>query len=110
MNESNQLDIFKESVKRERIERDNALDRLEVSRSYLINLARDFAEKLELAKGRVTSSEVLFLLRSQVPEMVQNVDPRFMGAVFRKGWERIGFEATGSHCRPVSIWRRKVAA
>jgi len=100
-----QLKLFKESVKIQRVKRDCALDHLEVTRLYLINLARDLAARLAKMKGTVTSSEVLFLLRSEVPEMLEKVDPRFMGAVFRSGWIRVGFEHTGSHCRPVSRWR-----
>lgn len=105
-----QLHLFRESRKAERKKRDSSLDRLEVTRSYLINLAKDFALRLFRAKGCVTSSEVLFLLRSEVPEMLDGIDPRFMGAVFRNGWVRIGYEPLGSHCRPVAVWRLKDVA
>jgi hypothetical protein len=110
MSEVNQLNLFRESVKKERVKRDVTLDRLEVTRSYLINLGRDLAVKLARLKGVVTSSEVLFLLKHQVPEMLDGIDPRFMGAVFRKGWIKVGYESTGSHGRPVSRWMLKEAA
>lgn len=105
-----QFELFKERQKRERVKRDDALDRLEVTRAYVLNLARDIARKLEQEKGSVSSSEVLFILRAEIPEMLEGIDPRFMGAVFRNGWTRAGYELTGSHCRPVSIWKRKAAA
>lgn len=90
------------------MKRDEALDHLEVRRLYLINCADDIARKIAKEKGSVTSTEVLEILRDELDEeMLIGVDMRFMGAVFRsgKGWIRLGWEATGSHCRPVSRWK-----
>jgi hypothetical protein len=65
------------------------------------------ANMLFMQHGRVTSTEVLEVMREHHPELLEDVDPRFMGCVFRRGWRRIGYEDSGSHRRPVSIWVRK---
>jgi hypothetical protein len=91
--------------------RDEALALLLTYRGPLIEAAREIATYIAWRTGRVTSPEVLsVLMRSQWRQVVQGVDRRFMGPVFRdKRWRRIGWEPTGSHGRPVAIWalRRK---
>ena len=88
--------------------RDQALDRLEATRADLLVAARAMAAAICAIKGRVTSVEVMAQLRLQGygPEL-DAADTRWLGAVFwRGGWTRIGYEPTGSHGRPVAIWRR----
>lgn len=88
--------------------RDRALDLLEEHRAPMIEMAKMIAEWIAKKKGRVTSTDVICELRARgYGELLDSVDKRFLGAVFRagKGWKRIGFESTGSHRRPVSIWR-----
>jgi hypothetical protein len=55
----------------------------------------------------VTSVEVFAEMRAQgYDTALDMVDPRWMGAVFREDiWTRSGFETTGSHRRPVAIWK-----
>lgn len=75
-------------------------------REELIAAARIVAEKIYMAKGRVTGPEVLRALEKSLADKMQRVDHRFVGVVFKRGWKRIGYENTGSHCRPVSIWSK----
>lgn len=87
--------------------RDEALDMLAIARAKLLGAARPIARDIAQRRGRVTSVEVLRHMRKvgYAPE-IDRVDARFIGAVFRcKEWTRIGWEPTGSRCRPVSIWR-----
>jgi hypothetical protein len=101
-----QQPLFQERLRIERGKRDEALDRLEVRRLYLINIAKDIAHRIVKKEGVVTSTEVLWVLREEYPEELwKDVDPRFMGAVFRSGWIKAGQKAVGSHCRPVTVWR-----
>lgn len=87
--------------------RDHALELFETHRSDLVLAAKAIAEQIAREKGRVTSPEIITILRrSELAARIDEVDRRFMGAVFRgPAWKRIGFESTGSHKRPVSIWR-----
>lgn len=88
--------------------RDEALDLLEQTRGELIDAARQVALRIAKEQGVVSSTEVFSELETTaLKAKMDQVDPRWMGAVFRKGWERVGFESTGSHRRPVSVWRRK---
>lgn len=95
--------------RREHAKRDRVLDALQQTRADLIAAADTVARRLCAQNGQVTSTEVFDELRVQGhgPKLDQ-VDPRFMGAVFRKGngWNRIGFEPIGSHGRPVAVWTR----
>lgn len=86
--------------------RDEALDRLEEAREALIAEAKKVARTLALQRGRITSVEVFQALRAfGYDEALDNADPRWMGCVFRgDGWKRVGWEATGSHKRPVAVW------
>ena len=61
------------------------------------------------SKDRVPRRRQLTLLREEGygPEL-DRIDLRFMGAVFRKGWRRVGWVPTGSHARPVAIWEREL--
>ncbi len=87
--------------------RDEALDLLAKYRTELVEAARAFALHLAHEHGRVTSPQVIRAMRDAGwGSRLDQVDARFMGAVFRKGWERIGYEPGGSHARPVSIWKR----
>lgn len=89
--------------------RDNALAQLEAYRSGLIEIARDIAIELARRRNRITSVEVFAEMRARgYHEAMDAVDPRWMGPVFREEiWERQGWEQTGSHRRPVAIWRLK---
>lgn len=71
-------------------------------RPELLDKARKVAVRLARKNGYVTSTQVLSHL--DVPE---GVDKRFMGAVFgkKRGWKMVGFDRTGSHRRPVAVWR-----
>jgi hypothetical protein len=87
--------------------RDEALDALEAARDALIIEARKVAHQLVRQRGRITSIEVFQALRAYgYDTQIDKYDPRWMGCVFRTDeWERIGFEPTGSHKRPVAIWK-----
>jgi hypothetical protein len=87
--------------------RDAALDVLADKRADLIEIARDVAIRLARRRHRVTSVEVFAALRAQgYDKSLDAADPRWMGVVFREPiWERQGFETTGSHRRPVAIWK-----
>lgn len=91
--------------------RDQALDTLAEARALLVAAARSSAMMIAMRDGRVTSPEVLAALREGgYAHQLDRVDPRFMGVVFRnkkdapRRWHRLGWENTGSHCRPVAIW------
>ena len=100
--------MIQRSLFEETLARDVALALFENYRSTLVDAARDIAIDLADQQGKVTSPQVLAVLREhpELGNVVESVDRRFMGAVFRsKCWERIGWIATGSHRRPVSVWR-----
>ncbi len=88
--------------------RDEALDLLERTRRGLIDWAKAIAIELFITQGRVTSVMVIEKMRERGID-VDRFDKRWMGCVFRRatGWERVGYEPTGSHCRPVAIWTRR---
>ena len=92
--------------------RDQVLDVLEEWRKCLVLEGRSRAVAIARRKGSVTSTEVLAELRAdpEWADAVDAVDPRFMGAVFRKGWARAGWDTSGSHARPVSRWVLKDAS
>ena len=73
----------------------------------LIDLAREVAVELATARGVVTSPEVLEELRRRgYGSVLDQVDTRFMGAVFRgPEWVQEAWEGQGSHSRPVAVWR-----
>ena len=106
----NQLPLdFHTRMAREKKKRDEALDLLEERRAELIAVAKKTALDIALRTGTVTSTEVFERLRNEGwGAHLDAVDPRFMGAVFRKGggWERVGYVQIGSHGRPVAQWRR----
>lgn len=94
----------------EQAARDQAIGWLEEARTDLVASATAIADRVARQYGRVTSTDVLNIMRDN-PELerrMQDVDLRFMGAVFsrKKGWVHLGYEQTGSHARPVSIWGR----
>lgn len=95
------------SLEQETRERDAALNLLEQIREELVVKAKAIAVRIAHVQGRVTSVEVSRELWRDYPEAMQGVDARFLGCVFRDGgqWERLGWESTGSHRRPVAIWR-----
>lgn len=94
-------------AQREAEARDAALDRLAESRQTLIALGRGAADAIARERGKVTSTLVFERLREQGHgRLLDGVDPRWIGVVFRAGWAREGWEPTGSHGRPVAIWRR----
>lgn len=93
----------------ETLQRDHALDLLAAARADLIAEARVVADLIHREHGRVTAVEVLRFM-GQLDETglrTRLIDRRFVGVVFRKGWKRIGYEPTGSHKRPVSIWTKE---
>lgn len=98
-----QLNLWDETKKR-----DAALDLLEERRESLVEYAKALAYKLYALNGEVSSPEILAVMKddSEIKEALTAADPRFMGAVFRKGWKRLRWDATGSHRRPVSVWVR----
>lgn len=75
----------------------------------LIEGAKQIALDIAFQFGTVTSTKVLDTLKDDpdLRHLLDGVDPRFMGAVFRKGWERVGFDNSGSHKRPVTVWKRR---
>jgi hypothetical protein len=88
--------------------RDAVLDHLASLRADLVRLAREAALRLAHANGSVTSSDVLRELRATGHgPAIDSVDRRFMGVVFRDGWERTGWVPDGSHSRPIAVWRRR---
>lgn len=99
---SGQQSLF--DMKAERRKRDDTLDLLEERRRNLITRAQEIAIRICRAYGTVTSPEVMLHLKEEDVPGYGEVDPRFMGAVFRRGWKRVGYKAIGSHARPVSVW------
>jgi hypothetical protein len=96
------MDLFDYAESRKK---DEALDHFDHTATWLVEKAKTIALRLSEKQGTVTSPEVLQILEREVPGLLGR-DPRFMGAVFRSGWERVGFVASGSHRRMVSLWRR----
>ena len=97
----------------EAAERDRVLDRFEWTRVSLVAHAREIARDICAEKGTVTSTEVMAMLRAVAkidPGLARELeaDPRWMGAVFRgEGWTRVGWTPSGSHKRPVAVWKRR---
>lgn len=91
----------------EEAKRDDILDAMEQRRRVLLAVAKGVAGRIERTRGRVTAVEVLADMRDCGfgPQMAM-VDSRWAGAIFRRGWTRIGYESKGSHARPVSVWRK----
>ncbi len=87
--------------------RDEVLDALAVKRAYLICVAKAAAISIHARRGEVTSSDVMTSMRAVNVPGINDVDPRWIGCVFRRGWKRKGYRAQGSHGRPVSIWVRR---
>lgn len=92
--------------------RDRQLDMFELTRAELLDVAKEAAVKLANAHGTVTSPAVVKeLRRCGWGQSLDRVDLRFMGAVFRRGWKRVGWalgaSSPGSHARPVAIWSLK---
>lgn len=85
--------------------RDAALALLEQHRAKLVALAKAIALDLSRRNGCVTSAEVLQELRVRGhAAMLDGVDARFMGAVFRRGFKQVGWERSGSHKRNQPVW------
>jgi hypothetical protein len=85
--------------------KDEALNSLARTREQLITEAKAVAREIALTQGKVTSTEVLDVLRKSGLNGLNEVDPRFMGVVFREGWVKTGYVNNGSHRRPVSVWK-----
>ena len=98
--------------KSETEKRDEGIDKVEVKYSDLVDAAKTVAMRIYTERGRVTSVEVVSDMESDpryAKRMMETAqERRWLGAVFRKGtgWVRIGWESTGSHARPVAIWKR----
>lgn len=71
-----------------------------------VALARESAIRLAVEHGTVTSPDVVADLKTR-GQWFTGLDPRLMGAVFRRGWNRTGFVRGGSHGRPVALWELK---
>lgn len=85
--------------------RDAALDALACHRAHLVKLAKGIALELSRRNGCVTSAEVLQELRVRGhAAILEGVDSRFMGVVFRRGWKQVGWSRTGSHKRNQPVW------
>ncbi len=85
--------------------RDAALDLLDEHRAKLVALAKGIALELSRRNGTVTSAEVLQELRTRGHgAMLDGVDGRFMGAVFRRGFKQVGWCRSGSHKRNQPVW------
>lgn len=88
------------------VQRDAGIVQAARGAANLVEVAKRYALALAQKNGRVSSTDVLEAMR-QAGYEVDKAEKRFMGAVFRKDWKRIGYENSGSHNRPVSVWVRK---
>ena len=86
-------------------ERDTILDHFETIRIDLLKRAKEIAIQIAERNGSVTSPQVVQALEFEKAPGLEHVDKRFMGGVFRGGWERIGFRSEGSHGQAVSVWK-----
>lgn len=101
---------MKKDMKIEAKKRDQALDLFEQHRADLLEYAKVVAVRLAMNNGTVTSPEVVDeLYESGWAYILDHIDHRFMGGVFRSGtgWERVGFKNLGSHKQPISVWKLK---
>ena len=94
-------------VETEELALEEVLNQHEIRHYKLVELARITARRIAELRGTVTGPQVLKMLKNSKAEGIDDVDPRFLGAVFRNGWIRVGFSPEGSHRRPVSVWRLK---
>jgi hypothetical protein len=90
----------------------------QVSKGYadLIAAGIPIAMRICEERGRVTSVEVEAEMLSdsryasrmaEIPVGETTPERRWLGHIFQRGgWKRFGYEPTGSHGRPVSIWKR----
>ena len=105
-----QLPLFGRPSPRQEAQLDEVLERLKAYRARLIAIGNHTAERLARERGRVTSVEVLNHMYKDphTAVLMDQVDPRWIGVVFARKpeiWEHIGYERTGSHTRPVAVWR-----
>jgi hypothetical protein len=94
------------NVANQTLARDNGIDRAAAGAGNLVSVAKQYALALANQNGQVSSTDVLEAMRKD-GYAVDKAEKRFMGAVFRKDWRRVGYENSGSHRRPVSVWARK---
>jgi len=97
---------MKSNATNEAMKRDAVLDDLMIKRKELIQIATQTAHEIADTGMEVTSPMVLQLMRERGVDL-GNIDARFMGVVFRRGWNRVGFVPHGSHSQPISLWRKK---
>jgi hypothetical protein len=96
-------------ISEERKERNRILKVFEEERRRLIGAARAEARHLwshyrkPLTAGEVFSSLEYTLKGSDLYLLLLKHDKRWLGAVF-KGWTKVGYQLSGSHCRPVAKW------
>ncbi len=96
------------SQKQQEAERKLAEKRLRDARAELIALARTAATHLANRNGTVTSPQVVKELRRRgYGPLLDKVDRRLMGPVFRGGFRRVGYANEGSHGAAVSVWELK---
>lgn len=89
-------------------QRDGIFDALERYRAKAVALGREAAEAIACENGTVTSTQVIGRLREQGHgPLLDSIDLRALGPVFRKGWKRVGWEPAGSRGRNVAVWKRE---
>lgn len=69
--------------------------------------AFELAKKIATESGTVTGARVLRAMRDESFPGLDEIDPRFMGQVFKgKEFEKSGYSVEeGSHGRPVTVWK-----
>jgi hypothetical protein len=99
------------SGKEEGQQLDLAIEKLAGAYKALVSRAQGIAREFAKANKQVCSTDVWKKLAEQaeyddaLKSMLSEADPRWMGVVFRhRQWFRVGWKASGSHKRPVSIW------
>ena len=83
----------------------DGLERFEVKAADWLGRAREAAREICRRKGTVTSEEGL-----EVVGMPEGVHHNVIGAIFQKGFVRVGFRRTRrpeGHARLIGVWRFK---
>lgn len=97
------------NLNEERQKRNTILKALQAERRVLVQAGREVARYLFQSYGKpVTAGDVYSFLESTEGEafltLLRKHDKRWLGAVFVYGWQKVGYEYSGSHCRPVALW------
>ena len=83
----------------------DALERFEIKAEDWLCRARDAAREICGRKGAVTSDDVL-----EIVGMPEGVHHNVIGAIFSKGFVRVGFRRTRrpeGHARLIGVWKVK---